>query len=30
MSHLDAFSSAEHATVLLHETVDGLALKVIG
>ena len=30
MSHLDAFSSAEHATVLLHETVDGLALKENG
>ncbi|WP_454905487.1 16S rRNA (cytosine(1402)-N(4))-methyltransferase RsmH [Aggregatibacter sp.] len=30
MSHLNAFSSAEHATVLLHETVDGLALKENG
>ena len=30
MSHLNGFSSAEHATVLLHETVDGLALKENG
>ena len=30
MSHLNAFSSVEHATVLLHETVDGLALKENG
>ena len=30
MSHLNAFSSAEHAKVLLHETVDGLALKENG
>ena len=30
MTHLNAFSSAEHSTVLLHETVDGLALKENG
>ena len=30
MTHLNAFSSVEHSTVLLHETVDGLALKENG
>ncbi|MBN6070836.1 16S rRNA (cytosine(1402)-N(4))-methyltransferase RsmH [Aggregatibacter actinomycetemcomitans] len=30
MTHLNTFSSTEHLTVLLHETVDGLALKKNG
>ncbi|WP_109079048.1 16S rRNA (cytosine(1402)-N(4))-methyltransferase RsmH [Aggregatibacter kilianii] len=30
MTQLNTFSSAEHLTVLLHETVDGLALKENG
>ncbi|TYB30060.1 16S rRNA (cytosine(1402)-N(4))-methyltransferase RsmH [Aggregatibacter actinomycetemcomitans] len=30
MTHLNTFSSTEHLTVLLHETVDGLALKENG